>query len=149
MSAVCFCPSSLLSASDVGSSSTLIGYRGQASRVGALKVQISELRALARWARYCVYVRNYVRLPRLTPLTRRFNACNASTRLYQWFPIQKCQVWTPLTRVTRLVWPYHNAPKATLQRVLRVYAPKPMVPYAKMPIFDAPNVSNTVGVAVP
>ena len=42
----------------------------------------------------------------LTPLTRRFNACNASTRLYQWFPMQKCRVWTPLTRVTRLVWPY-------------------------------------------
>ena len=99
MSAVCFCPSSLLSASDVGSSSTLIGYRGQASRVGALKVQISELRALARWARYCVYVRNYVRLTRVTPLTRRFIACNASTRLYQWFPMQKCRILTPLTRV--------------------------------------------------
>ena len=65
MSAVCFCASSLLSASDVGSSSTLIGYRGLASRVGALKVQFSELRALVRWARYCVYVRNYVQLPRL------------------------------------------------------------------------------------
>ena len=65
MSAVCFCPSSLLYASDVGSSSTLIGYRGEAPRVGALKVHISELRALVHWARYCVYVRNYVRLPRL------------------------------------------------------------------------------------
>ena len=39
-------------------------------------------------------------------MTRRFNACNASARLYQWFPMQKCRVWTPLTRLTRLVWPY-------------------------------------------
>ena len=35
------------------------------TRVGALKVQFFELRALVRWARYCVYVRNYVRLPRV------------------------------------------------------------------------------------
>ena len=131
MSAVCFCASSLLSASDVGSSSTLIGYRGYASRVGALKVQFSELRALVRWARYCVYVRNYVQLPRLTPPTQRFNASTRVTRLDQWFPIQKCRFSTPLTRATRLVWPYHrgvNAPNAptpgvqkselsTLQRV--------------------------------
>ena len=33
--------------------------------VGALKVKKIELRALVRWARYCVYVRNYVQLPRL------------------------------------------------------------------------------------
>ena len=113
MSAVCFCPSSLLSASDVGSSSTLIGYRGQASRVGALKVQISELRALARWARYCVYVRNYVQLPRLTPPTQRFNASTRVPRLDQWFPMQKCRFSTPLTRATRLVWPYHGRPPHT------------------------------------
>ena len=126
MSAVCFCPSSLLSASDVGSSSTLIGYRGQASRVGALKVHISELRALVRYARYCVYVRNYVRLTRLTALTRRFNACNVSTRLYQWFPMQKCQVWTPLTRVTRLVWPYRKARFNACNASTRLYQWFPM-----------------------
>ena len=121
MSAVCFCASSLLSASDVGSSSTLIGYRGLASRVGALKVQFSELRALVRWARYCVYVRNYVQLPRLTPPTQRFNASTRVPRLNQWFPMQKCRFSTPLTRATRLVWPYHYG-AATPNALRRLHA---------------------------
>ena len=61
-----------------------------------------------RWARYCVYVRNYVQLPRLTPPTERFNGSTRLQRLDQWFPMQKCRFSTPLTRVTRLVWPYRN-----------------------------------------
>ena len=67
------------------------------TRVGALKVRFFELQALVRWARYCVYVCNYVRLP---GLMRRFNAWNASTRLYQWFPMQKCRILTPLKAST-------------------------------------------------
>ena len=44
--------------------------------------------------------------PKSNALNALFNACNASTRLNQWFPMQKCWFSTPLTCVTRSVWPY-------------------------------------------